>query len=90
MFSYHPRYLGGRTHQQKQGTAFRLHRSASVHAATPTARCQGKKHPLTVLISVAFALQRNGSGRSSLAMGLCLEDTFYFFLSMGISICRHG
>jgi len=47
------------------------------HAATLTALRQGEKHPLTVLVSVAFALQRNGSGGSRLAWGVCLIDTFF-------------
>ena len=60
------------------GAASRLHRSASGHAATPTARCQGEVQPLTVLVSVAFARQRNGSGGSRFAVIVCLlQDTFF-------------
>lgn len=51
-----------------------------VQAATSTARCQGEKHPLTVLISVAFDRQRNGSGGSRLAVGVCRNDTFLTFI----------
>jgi len=59
------------------GPAFHLHRSAFRHAATPTVRCQGGQHPLTVLISVAFARQRNGSGGSRLVLEVCRKDTFF-------------
>ena len=63
-----------------------------VQAATPTARCQGKRHPLTVLVSVAYAWQRNGSGGSRLAVGMCRFDTFYpwafLIVAMGKSNCH--
>ena len=66
-----------------------------VQAATPTARCQGEKHPLTVLVSVAFDRQRNGSGGSRLAVGVCRIDTFFNYypwvfliVATGKSNCR--
>ena len=48
-------------------------------SATPTALRQGKKQPLTVLVSVAFAHQRNGSDGSKSSAGVCLLDTFFLF-----------
>jgi len=58
-------------------------------SATPTALRQGKKHPLTVLVSVAFAHQRNGSGESRLTVGVSIL-THLNLLSMPISNCRHA
>ena len=71
------------------GPASHLRHSAFVYAATPIARGQGMFFPLTVLISVAFARQRNGSGDSRLGMEMCRKDTFFSTI-MGISNCRHG
>lgn len=48
-----------------------------VQAATPTAHCQGIYLPLGVRVSVSFAPQRNGSGGSRLAVGVCRIDTFF-------------
>ena len=64
-------------------------------AATPTAPCQGEKHPLTGLVYVAFRLQRNGSGGSSFTIVRCLLHDFLFFypwvfliVAMGTSNCH--
>ena len=64
-------------------------------AATPTAPCQGQKHPLTGLVYVAFRLQRNGSGGSSFTIVRCLLHDFLFFypwafliVAMGTSNCH--
>jgi hypothetical protein len=53
-----------RTHQQKQGFLLSPPPFRFPQSATPPALRQGEKHPLTVLIFVAFAHQRNGSGKS--------------------------
>ena len=66
-----------RTHQQKQGAASRLHRSASGQSVTPPARCQGEPHSLTVLGSMTFARQRNGSGGSRNAVRVCVSLTHF-------------
>lgn len=59
-----------------------------VQAATPIARCKGEMHPLTVLISVAFNQQRNGSGGSSLAVCMSRTSTFYPWAFLIVAMCK--
>jgi len=78
-----------RTHPQKQGfllspPPFRLPQSA-----TPPALRQGEKPPLTVLVSVASAHRRNGSGKSRMTVSVSYP-THLDLLSMPISNCRHA
>jgi hypothetical protein len=90
-----PTSMGAQNPPTEAGNCFPPPPFRFVQAATPTARCQGLKHPLTVLISVPFAQQRNGSGGSSLAVDVRRIDTFFFYnpwvfliVAMGTSNCR--
>ena len=74
-------YLGHTQHPPAEApVCFSPPLSRFVHYAAPTARRQGAQAcPLTVLVFAAFALQRNGSGGSRPALGMCLYDTVFTF-----------
>ncbi len=76
-----------RTHQQKQAACYPPTPSLLAQFATPTALRQGgEQHsPLTVLVSVAYFAQRDGSGGSRLSKTRIYSCAIYI---MGISNCR--